>query len=302
MTKFLKTFLICLFLLTLTACFQVETVVKVKTDGSGVIEETFLMKKDFLDQMKVMIAGMAAEMGQSLPESGDSGETRQDAGAQSKTKEFDMFDEAKLKEGAKDMGEGVTYVKGSKVVVEGYEGYRAIYAFRDINKLRINQNPGDKVPGGSQEGNSESKAAKEYLTFVFTGGKPAELIIKSPASGFDKKAEDSSEGAKPSQDNAKAPEEMLSQMKRLFQGMKFGLAVVVDGDIIETNATHRDGAKITLLELDFGKLVENPEKFKKFNESKPKTMEEAKLLMQDLPGIKVDLNSEIKVRFDQQKI
>jgi hypothetical protein len=302
MTKFLKTFLICVILLTLTACFQVDTTLEVKTDGSGVIEETFLMKKDFLDQMKIMVEGMAKDMGQALPESENHGKTQKGAEAQNKTKEFDIFDEAKLKEGAKEMGEGVTYVEGSKVVVGGYEGYKAIYAFKDINKVRINQNPGEKVPGGPQQGNADAKGAKEYLTFTFTKGKPAELIIKSPAKGFDKKSGDSSEGVKPSQDNANASEEMLSQMKGLFQGMKFALAVVVDGDILETNATHREGSKITLLELDFGKLIENPEKFKKFSESKPKTMEEAKLLMQDLPGIKVDLNNEIKIIFDQRKI
>jgi hypothetical protein len=38
-------------------------------------------------------------------------------------------------------------------------------------------------------------------------------------------------------------------MKEIFQGMKIALSVFVDGKILETNATHREGSKITVLEL-----------------------------------------------------
>jgi len=300
MTSFPRILLIFVILLTLSACFQAETVVKVKTDGSGVIEDTVLIKKDFLDQMKMMVEGMAEGIAGALPGDETQGKSEQSAGAQDKPKEFSLFDEAKLKEAAKQMGEGVTYVEGSKVVAGGYEGYKAVYAFRDINTVRINQNPGEKVPGSPQQDGPDATKTKEYITFSFTKGKPAELIIKSPASAFDKKPE-SPEVAKQPQDSATPPDALLTQMTAFFQGMKFGMAVVVDGEILETNATYRDGSRIDLLELDFGKLIENPEKFRKFSESKPKSVEEAKLLMQDLPGIKVDLNKEIRVKFDRKK-
>ena len=38
--------------LSLSGCIQFDTVIKVKPDGSGFIEETFLMRKDFLGQMQ----------------------------------------------------------------------------------------------------------------------------------------------------------------------------------------------------------------------------------------------------------
>jgi len=83
-----------------------------------------------------------------------------------------------------------------------------------------------------------------------------------------------------------------------LQGMKIALTVIVDGHILETNATHREGSEITLVELDFRRLIEMPEQFKKFNQSQPKTVEESNLLMQELPGMKVDLYYEIKILFE----
>jgi hypothetical protein len=302
MKRFFMIFLMCIALLTLTACIQVDTVVKIKTDGSGVIEETFLMKKDFLQQMKITMEEMAKSMDQVLTEGENSDKTQQSKDSRVKAEKFDIFDEGKLKGHAKDMGEGVTYLKGSKIITDDYEGYKAIYEFTDISKVKINKNKAEKVLSDPQQISPDSKASKEYITFTFTKGEPAELLIKSPGSRIDKKSEDISEDLKPSQDDVKASEEMMAKMKEMFHGMKIALAVEVDGNILETNASHREGSKITLLELDFGKLMEMPEVVKRFSQSKPKNAEDLKLLIQDLPGIKVDLNNEIRIRFDQQKV
>ena len=171
---------VCIALFTLTSCIQIDTAVKVKQDGSGVIEETFLMKKDFLDQMKKMVEGMAKSMNQTPSGEGTAGNTQQGADSQNKAGGFDIFDEAKLKERVKDMGEGVTYLKGSKVVTDDFEGYRAVYAFTDINKVKINQNAGEKIPSGPQQSGPAAEGEKEYITFSFTKGRPAELLIKIP--------------------------------------------------------------------------------------------------------------------------
>ena len=298
MTRPLTIFLFCSIFLTLTACIQADTVVKVKTDGSGVIEETFLMKKDLLQQLKTMMEEMAKSMDEMMTEGDNTSKPQQGSDAKSKVATFDIFDEAKLKERANDMGEGVTYLKGSRKVTEDFEGYTVIYAFKEINKVKINQNPGEKVPSDPQQKSTDTKRAKEYITFAFTKGKPAELLIKSPKNTINKKSEDVSGDAKPPQNTDEVSEEVIAQMKEIFQGMKIALSVFVDGKILETNATHREGSKITVLELDFGKLLEIPEQFKKFNQSQPKTVEEYKALMQNLPGVKVDVNNEIRIRFD----
>lgn len=285
----------CLALMTLNGCIQVETMVKVKPDGSGVIEETFLMKKDFVSQMKKMMEEMAEGMDQMMTEGENGGEPAQE---KAPTPTFDIFDEAKLKDEAGGKGEGVTYLEGSKIVTDDYEGYRAVYAFKDINKIRINQNPGEKVPTGPQDtGPDENGAKKEYVVFVFTGGSPAELIIKSPGRTVESEPGDVTEDNTSAPDNEKASDSMMAQMKEMFQGMKIAFTVEVEGDIVETNATHREGSKVTVVELDFGKLIEMPEQFRQFSQTKPETVEESKLLMQKIPGMKVDLNDEIKIRF-----
>jgi len=92
-------------------------------------------------------------------------------------------------------------------------------------------------------------------------------------------------------------EMMLAQMKELFGGMKISLAVEVMGAIVRTNATHREGSKITLMEMDFGKLFEHQENLKKFSAQKPDTIEDAKKMMKDIPGIKVELNKEVTIDF-----
>ena len=89
----------------------------------------------------------------------------------------------------------------------------------------------------------------------------------------------------------------MRQMKKMFEGMKVTIAIDVQGAIVQTNATHREGPRVTLMELDFGKLLEMPEHLKKFSQSMPETMEDAKNLMKDLPGIKLDLNEEVTIKF-----
>jgi hypothetical protein len=305
MKKLLVLGLIVIFLPALTGCIQVDTLIKVKPDGSGVIEETFLMNKAFVQQMKAMMEEMAKQMGQQMEQQADQqvsegkkeGEPQQEKESQKKPESFDIFNEKELKEKAGELGEGVTYLSGSKIVTDDYEGYKAIYAFKDIQKIRINQNPGEKVPSGPQQGSPDSKTKKEYITFIYTKGKPAELLIKLPAQKPKEKSEDVPEDQTSAPTDDQQAEAMMSQMKGIFEGMKIAVAVEVEGKIIETNATHREGSRVTLMELDFGKLIEMAEHFKKFSLAQPETLEETKQFMKDIPGIKVEPNEEIKITF-----
>lgn len=298
MKIFLITLLILFVLLPLTGCIQVDTLIKVNPDGSGVIEETFLMKKAFVQQIKATMEQMTKQMEQQMTEGQQEEETIQSKEDQKKPESFDIFNEKELRERANKLGEGVTYLSGSKIVTDDYEGYKAIYAFKDIQKIKINQNPGEKVPSGPQQGGPDQKVQKEYITFIHTKGKPAELIIKLPSDKTKGPSDDIPEEKipPPSADDQQA-EAMMAQMKQIFEGMKISFSVEVKGTILETNATHRKGSRVTLMELDFGKLIEMAEQFKKFSMAQPETLEETKQFMKDIPGIKVDLNNEIKIKF-----
>ena len=198
---------------------------------------------------------------------------------------------------AGDFGEGVSYLSGSKIVTNDYEGYKALYAFNDIQKIRINQNPGDKVPSAPQEANTDAKTKKEYITFRFIKGKPSELLITLPAEKTKEPSKDKPEEKTPPPADDQQAEAMMAQMKQIFEGMKISVSVEVEGTILETNATYRDGSRITLMELDFGKFMQMAENFKKFSMAKPDTLEETKKFMKDVPGIKVELNDKIKIKF-----
>ena len=283
-----------LILLSMVSCLQIDTLIKVKHDGSGSIEETFMMSKEVVQLMK----GMVGQMMEGMAESGKGPPAKQPEQKQA-MESFNLFDEAKLKQEAGAKGEGVTYVSGKKIATDAFEGYRAVYAFADINKLRLNQNPSDSVPSdpsGSGSGNKE-----EHVTFHFTKGAPATLIVKLPEEKPVKKddAAESAEAPKPSPVEKQQSEMMLAQMKQMFKGMKIAMAIEVEGAVVQTNATHREGSRITMMELDFGKLLEMPEKLLQFSQLEPETLEDAKKFMKDLPGIKVEMNKEVMIKFKQ---
>jgi hypothetical protein len=282
-------FLSCTVVLVLSGlagCLQSNTVITVKPDGSGTIEETFLMSKEFIQQMEAMMQQMADQMGAAQKGSQD----------KSAKKTFDMFDESKLRNKASDMGIGVTYVLGKKVTTERLEGYRAVYAFKDINKVKLNQNPGESVPSGPGETGDTSEKKKEYVEFRFTKGKPSTLTIRMPSAKPDPQKKETPGDVKNDEPDEQQAEKMMEQMKMMFQDMKIAMAIDVRGSIVETNATHVEGSRITLMEMDFGKLIQVPEKFREFSLSQPETLEDAKKLMGNIPGIKVDLNKEVFVK------
>ena len=50
------------------------------------------------------------------------------------------------------------------------------------------------------------------------------------------------------------------------------------------------------MSMDFGKLLADPEKFKAFADSGADSVEAAKKMMKDIPGIEVDLNPEVRIK------
>ena len=294
--KVMKAGGIGLILLSLVGCLQVDSVIKVKADGSGSIEETVMMSKEMVQMMEGMMQQMMQGMTEEMEEPGKEPSEKQPEQKQVQ-ESFDLFDEAKLKQEAGDMGEGVTYVSGKKISTDTFEGYNAVYAFADINKLKFNQNPSDNVPSDPSQSGSEEE--EEYITFSFTKGKPATLSVKLPEEEPEKKDDAAKQDEKAEQSAAEQEQAamMLAQMKSMFKGMKIAMAIEVEGAVVETNATHVDGSRITIMELDFGQLLEMPEKLVQFSQLQPESLEDAKEFMKDIPGFKVDMNKELMVKF-----
>jgi hypothetical protein len=92
-------------------------------------------------------------------------------------------------------------------------------------------------------------------------------------------------------------EEQTEIMKNFFQGMRIALAVEVEGSVVATNATHLDGSRITLVDMDFDQLINNPEQFQKLARTNTKNMRDMEHLMRGLPGVKVEPKEMVMVKF-----
>lgn len=274
--KYFKVLIGISILTCLIGCIDTETVIKVKKDGSGTLEETVLLS----NAVSEMMQSMASSFG---------GDT---TGANKE--EFNLLDEDKLKESAKKMGEGVSFVSAEEYKTDKGKGYKAIFTFNDITKLRINQNPGDNVP--SKPGDNKT-AEPEYISFEFKKGKVSTLKIKCHETKEKEPSIKKETPEKASGDSAKVDDQAIEAMKNMFGGMRVAVSIEVDGEIVKTNATHADGNHITIMEMDFAKLMEMPERLKEFSVSNPSSVEEVKKMVKDIPGIKVDLNDEIVVKF-----
>jgi len=202
-------------------------------------------------------------------------------------------------------------VSARKLANDFGEGYTVTYAFKDISKLKLNQNRAGNLPEGPR---GESEASNhpepgspepdldrlvheaEYITFDFKKGSVAELTIHTPAK---------SAGAVP----APAPKEVkaaaapdadaMQQMMlgTMLKDMRTTLAVQVGGKIDKTDAEHVDGSKVTLMAMDFNQLLADPAKTKAFVQAQPESLEDAKKLMRSIPGVKVELKDAVKISF-----
>ena len=90
----------------------------------------------------------------------------------------------------------------------------------------------------------------------------------------------------------------VEMMKNMFRGMRFAIKIVCNGEITDTNATHVDGSTVTLLDIDFEKLMGNTETLKELNAKKPEGIEEAKEILKDIEGIKLEFEREVAIQFE----
>ena len=263
--------------LFLSGCFNISTVVNVKKDGSGTVEQSVLFRKDFLEQMK--------GFGQSF-------------GGKTEEKDSDVYDIEKLKKEAADYGENVRYVSSKKIEKDNMVGYRVVYAFDNIDKLSLNENPGADIMSSGK--NDEQK--QDNIKFRFKKGGVSELTINFPI--LDNT--DDSKTAEDSQTEENSDEETLgdgmndaaaAMIKQMYAGMKMSLKIKLDGKIVKTNASNVDGNTITLVEMNFDEILKDPTQLKKLQNANPENQKEMKKILKNAKGIKVETQDQVKIKF-----
>lgn len=251
--------------LTLSGCLEVKSKITMNSDGSGTVEETVLMSKETASFFYEFMA---------IFQDPDS------------VKEIELFTEDSFIKQAATMGDGVTFFSREKINNDKMEGVKVIYKFKDINNLLIDQNPSVRSP---IEADAEPIENKQTIGFSYKKGNPSTLKIINNSKEFESKVKNNEE-------HETSPE-IAERLKEIMNDLKFSLTIEFPKSISETNATFRDGNTITLFDIDFGKIVQNQEKWEKFMDLPEGDFESLKKIMKDLPGIKIDLNKEIVVKF-----
>jgi hypothetical protein len=256
-----------------SGCITALTSIKLRPDGSGTIDQTLSMNAAAASQFAAMAKGLsdAAADGTAAPAA-----------------EPDFFSEKEMKEAATKYGEGVTFVSSTPIKTADRVGRVATYQFADITKLKIDQKPqtGD-MPGASASGGADD------VLFRFTKlpAGTSQLTVVFPEAKFD---EARKEAAAQKKEGAADPAQ-IEMMKKLLDGLKVGIDVSVLGTIVKTNSPYVQGSTVTLLEMDFAQLLSNEQLMSEFGE--PGSLEEAKALLKNVKGFKINLDREVAIEF-----
>jgi hypothetical protein len=272
MKRVLLPFVSLLAALALPSCLQQATTIHLNKDGSGtLVEET-----TFGAQMTAMLEQFAG-MG----------------GAEAKDPIKELASTEKAKTRATALGEGVTLEKVETIEVKGNKGARATYHFNDINKLKLAMSGGLQEAMPKMPGAPEAEQPKEKpTTFKYAAGL---LTITTPVQ--DKPAAAATtESEKPEGAPELGDAQMEPMMKQMMGDMKISVKVVIEPGIAETNATHVDGNTVTLMEMDMGKVLENPEAFKKLKGVDQNNPEKAMEALKDVKGVQVEVKKEITIK------
>lgn len=274
MRKLIFLFNIIFLSVLLAGCLQVDTTINLKKDGSGTINEKVLMSKTFVNMMK--------EFAMAFQDSATAAE-----------EEFSLFKDEDIISDATEYGDDVKYLSHSFISNDEWEGYEAIYSFDDISKIRIQPDPDSKVAMSEDEAGSEDEG--EYYFFKFKKGDVSELIIDRPEIEFNK---DSENGESSSEEVTEQNEDELGEEAlKMMDGMKINIAVKIDGEISSSNATYVDGSTITLFQMSLGEMMKDKEAFKEFQNKEPKNIEEMKQFIEKFPGMKIEIQKPVSVKF-----
>ncbi len=279
-TKALKIVVLATLVALLAGCFSSLWTINLKRDGSGTIRMEYKMDKQ--------VMSMAQGMGGSS------------AGIPSTSRE--LLDEESLDEMAAQMGPGVRLISAEALDDTGqFIGYTALFEFDDINGLKID--PMEEAPDG---GELDSDTEELPFTFSFTRGATSKLVVLlNQEDDSDEDFEDEydeyddeyySEDYEVPEAEQEQTEQMLEMMKPFFRSMAFGVEIIIEGDISSTNATHRDGNRITLINMDMDKIIDNDALFMDVVNSEDMQDEKMQARLEEV-GLQIEAQEEVFVHF-----
>jgi len=247
-------------------CFDMTTVLKVDGAGSGTITHRMLLTTQAINQLRQLSA-----LG------GGRGST------------FDPLSEAQARTMASVIGEGVTLVSSTPVTMPTGQGRESVYAFTDINKLKVSTQP--PAPEGVKVQASGLSTDGETVTFSLTreanGNALLHINVPEPT-WLD------SLGPKPGGPAAPPPSQ-LAMIKSLLAGAHVLLAVEPAGALIRSSSPYVDGSRVTLLEVDLDQMLKDDTLLARLQAAT--TQDERKAIIKDATGLKINFDREITMEF-----
>ncbi len=265
-------------------CIKEKTLLVVNPDGSGSI----VLDTSISAEAAAMMNNAAASFGAAFGETNGAAAVKEE-----------LIKEEDLRERASDFGEGVEFVRLKRTKADGQEGAIALFSFKDITKLRIplQQNKG---MGGGEEEDADSKDKKEEkaVTFAFTDGPTKKLVVNVPQEEKKAEAKPAAEGAKELGGLEDLGAAMMGPMMQMFKGLEMSMAIQVKGDVVNSTATHPQGAqkeRAVLMSLNFDEMMKSPKFAEIFKKSQGGEMPTGALV--GLPGFTFETKPQVVIEF-----
>lgn len=223
-------------------CITSDTLLKVKPNGSGTMELTFLVNTELFKELGQMMGG-----------EGTSTSTSKSKSSMPTPEEM-----------AKQLSQmkGVRLVSQTPVTRDGAEGARIVLAFDDINQITVSEDlPGKEFKPAAED------AVKFTLRKLPSGN--ALLSVQFPDKPGEAAAKPSQNQPRQNQPKDRSAEKMDPAMMKMvagfFKGMRVTIAVDVEGTLVKTSSPYVEGNRVTLLDVDFGQLMEDPAALEKMD-------------------------------------
>ena len=275
MSPLFRLVLLAPLVLALAGCITSETLIKLKADGSGTLEQVMLVNVRALEEVPGMMAGLLGGKASSPSSS------KKTAGSAP----LEMFDENKVRSDVEKFGTGVRFVSAEKLTRGAMEGGRVIYAFNDINTLTIDQELPTGALGGGAQGAAESDPLMFRLTRLPNGRSVVTVRFDEPIGG----PKPPKGTPAPKMAKGDMPDGVEEMMETMLDGFRVAIDIEVDGAIAATSSPFVEGSRVTVLEMDLGRLVKDPGGMKALERLTPgASVSEMIPVLKDVRGIRVN--------------
>ncbi len=241
------------------------TVVHVKGDASGTIDQRLVFSPAALAQMK-QLAMLGGSNGPPV----------------------DPISEAQARADAARLGPGATLLSSTPISDDTGQGRASVYAFPDINQLRINPQPAP--PGGVtvRADGLDSRGQAITFTLARTENGNALLTVTVPLPELPA-------GGLMARDAGSTSPAQIAALKQMFGGARVTIAVEPAGRLVRTSSPFVDGSRVTLLDVNLDQLLKDETFLPRIQAAK--TADEMKAILQEAPGLKINFDRAITIEF-----